>query len=130
MKKLLCAVSTLLLITTVAANAATKVTPLVTHDLAGIPGKEGAMLVVDFPPGGSDPIHRHNASVFVYVLEGQVVMQVQGGQPVTLSKGQTFFEGPEDIHLIGKNASKTQPAKFLAFFVKDKANPFVLPATR
>ncbi|WP_025884863.1 cupin domain-containing protein [Asaia prunellae] len=130
MKKLLCAVSTLLLTTTVAANAATKVTPLVTHDLAGIPGKEGAMLVVDFPPGGSDPIHRHKASVFVYVLEGQVVMQVQGGQPVTLSKGQTFFEGPEDIHLIGKNASKTQPAKFLAFFVKDKANPFVLPATR
>ncbi|KXV67978.1 cupin [Acetobacter malorum] len=109
-------------------HAETKVTPLMTHDLQGIPDKEGAMLTVDYPPGGSDPIHRHNASVFVYVLKGRVTMQVAGGAPVTLKEGQSFFEGPDDIHLVGRNASQTQPARFLAFFVKDKAAPFVFPA--
>ncbi|MBS1103793.1 cupin domain-containing protein [Gluconobacter sp. Dm-62] len=109
-------------------HAATKVTPLLAHDLPGIPGKEGAMLTVDYPPGGSDPIHRHNASVFVYVLKGSVVMQVRGGQAVTLHPGQTFFEGPDDVHLVGRNASQTEPAQFLAFFIKDKAAPFVLPS--
>lgn len=108
--------------------AATKVTPLLSHELQGVPGKEGAMLTVDYPPGGSDPIHRHNASVFVYVLKGSVVMQVQGGSAVTLHEGQTFFEGPDDVHLIGRNASKTKPARFLAFFVKDKDAAFVFPA--
>ncbi|GBQ82049.1 hypothetical protein AA14337_2224 [Acetobacter malorum DSM 14337] len=109
-------------------HAETKVTPLMTHDLQGIPGKEGAMLTVYYPPGGSDPIHRHNASVFVYVLKGSVTMQVAGGAPVTLKEGQSFFEGPADVHLVGRNASQTQPARFLAFFVKDKAAPFVFPA--
>lgn len=111
-----------------ASAEATTVTPLIARDLQGIPGKEGAMLVVDYPPGASDPIHRHNASVFVYVLEGSVVMQVRGRPAVKLGKGQTFFEGPNDVHVVGKNASNTEPAKFIAFFVKDKGVPPVLPA--
>lgn len=105
--------------------AATQVTPLMAHDLPGIPGKEGAMLTVDYGPGGSDLIHRHNASVFVYVLKGSITMQVEGGAPVTLKEGQTFFEGPNDVHLVGRNASQTEPARFLAFFVKNKGAPFV-----
>ena len=125
-----------LLASTFAANAAetaappmtTKVTPLTSKDLQGLPGKEGSLFLVEYPPGGSDPVHRHNASVFVYVLEGGVVMQVKGGQEVTLNKGQTFFESPEDIHVVGRNASQTEPAKFLAFFVKDKGAPVVFPA--
>ncbi|MBV1837549.1 cupin domain-containing protein [Acetobacter estunensis] len=108
-------------------HAATKVTPLLVHDLKGIPGKEGAMLRVDYAPGESDPIHRHNASVFVYVLKGAITMQVKGQAPVTLHEGQTFFEGPDDVHLLGQNASKTEPAEFLAFFVKDKLVPFIFP---
>ncbi|NHN88726.1 cupin domain-containing protein [Acetobacter conturbans] len=108
--------------------AATQVTPLLSHDLPGLPGKEGTMLTVDYPPGGSDPVHRHNASVFVYVLKGSIIMQVAGGLPVTLHEGQTFFEGPDDIHLVGRNASKTEPARFLAFFVKNKNAPFVFAA--
>jgi quercetin dioxygenase-like cupin family protein len=105
----------------------TKVTPLFSHDLTGIPGKEGMMLTVEYPPGGADPIHRHNASVFVYVLEGSVTMQVKGGAQTTLTQGQTFYEGPEDIHLVGRNASKTESAKFVVFFVKDKGTPPVVP---
>ncbi|BAU38693.1 Cupin 2 conserved barrel domain protein [Acetobacter pasteurianus NBRC 101655] len=109
-------------------HAATSVTPLTGYDLQGIPGKEGAMLTVDYGPGDSDPIHKHNASVFVYVLKGSVIMQVKGGVSVTLKEGQTFFEGPNDIHLVGRNASQTEPARFLAFFVKNKTAPFVSPA--
>lgn len=86
------------------------------------------MLTVTYPPGASDPIHRHNAHVFVYVLEGVVVMQVRGGKPMTLGPGQTFYEGPNDVHVIGKNASSTQPAKFLVFFVKDKDTPVLVPS--
>lgn len=107
---------------------AAKVTPLLLRDLAGIAGKEGAVLTVEYPPGGSDPIHRHDAHVFVYVLDGSVTMQVQGAAPVTLQPGQTFYEGPGDIHLVGRNASTTAPARFLAFFIKDKGAPFVMPA--
>ncbi len=125
-----------LLASTVAASAAetaatpmtTKVTPLTSKDLQGLPGKEGSLFLVEYPPGNSDPVHRHNASVFVYVLEGSVVMQVRGGREVTLTKGQTFFELPDDIHVVGRNASQTEPAKFLAFFVKEKGAPVVLPA--
>lgn len=109
-------------------HAETKVTPVFAHDLQGIPGKEGAMVTVDYPPGGSDPIHRHNASVFVYVLKGSILMQVKGGKLMTVKEGQSFFEGPNDVHLVGRNASQTEPARFLAFFVKDKEKPFVLPA--
>ncbi|MCH4090578.1 cupin domain-containing protein [Acetobacter sp.] len=109
-------------------HAETRVTPLLTHDLQDVPGKEGSLLTVDYAPGGSDPIHRHNASVFVYVLKGSVIMQVRGHPPVILKEGQSFFEGPDDVHLIGRNASSTEPARFLAFFVKDKAAPFVFSA--
>jgi quercetin dioxygenase-like cupin family protein len=104
-----------------------KVTPLLSKDLTDLPGKEGLMIVVDYPPGSSDPIHRHNAHAFVYVLEGSIVMQVKGGKEVTLTPGQTFYEGPEDIHVIGRNASKTKPAKFVVFLVKDKGAPVLTP---
>jgi quercetin dioxygenase-like cupin family protein len=105
-----------------------KLTPLMSKDLTGCPGKEGTMITVEYPPGGSDVIHRHNAHAFVYVLEGKVVMQVRGGQPVTLGPGQTFYEGPGDVHVVGKNASSAESAKFLVFFVKDKGAPILIPA--
>jgi quercetin dioxygenase-like cupin family protein len=103
----------------------TRVTPLMSKDLSEFRGKEGVMLEVAYPPGGSDPIHRHNAYVFVYVLEGTVVMQVKGGEPVTLTPGQTFYEGPNDVHIVGRNASNTKPAKFLVFFIKGKGAPIL-----
>ena len=84
------------------------------------------MITVDYPPGSSDPIHRHNAHAFVYVLEGSVVMQVRGGKQVTLTPGQTFYEGPDDVHVVSRNASGTKPAKFLVFFVKDKGAPILV----
>ena len=104
-----------------------QVTPLMSKDLADFPGKEGLMITVVYPPGASDPIHRHNAHSFVYVLEGTVVMQVKGGKEVTLTPGQTFYEGPNDIHIVGRNASTTKPAKFLVFLVKNKNAPVLLP---
>jgi quercetin dioxygenase-like cupin family protein len=105
-----------------------KVTELFSKDLTDLPNnKEGLMITVEYPPGGSDPIHRHNAHAFVYVLEGSVVMQVKGGKEVTLTPGQTFYEGPNDVHVIGRNASKTQPAKFVVFFVKNKGAPVLVP---
>jgi quercetin dioxygenase-like cupin family protein len=85
------------------------------------------MITVQYPPGGTDRMHRHNANVFVYVLEGSIVMQVKGGKEVTLTPGQTFYEGPDDIHVVSRNASKTQPAKFVVFFVKDKGSPALVP---
>jgi quercetin dioxygenase-like cupin family protein len=105
-----------------------KVTELFSKDMANIPGKEGVMMIVDYPPGNVDPIHRHNAHAFVYVLEGSIVMQVRGGKEVTLTPGQTFYEGPEDVHVVGRNASKTKPAKFVLLFVKDKGAPVLVPA--
>ena len=105
-----------------------KVTPLVSKDLTDFPGKEGLMIAVEYPPGGSDPIHRHNAHAFVYVLEGSIVMQVRGGKEVTLTPGQTFYEGPSDVHVVGRNASQTKPAKFVVFLVKDKGAPVLVPA--
>ncbi len=114
--------------TSASAAESTKVTPLLSRDLTGIAGKEGAMMTVEYAPGAVDPIHRHNAHVFVYVLEGSVVMQVRGAAPVTLRPGQTFYEGPDDIHLVGRNASRTKPAKFLAVLIKDKGAPVVAPA--
>ena len=112
---------------TLAAQQA-KVTELMSKDLATLPGKEGLMITVEYPPGSSDPIHRHNAYGFIYVLEGSVVMQVRGGKEVTLTPGQTFYEGPDDVHVVGRNASKTKPAKFVVFFVKDKGAPVLVPA--
>ena len=91
-----------------------QVTPLMSKDLADLPGKEGLMITVVYPPGASDPVHRHNAHAFLYVLEGSIVMQVRGGKEVTLQPGQTFYEGPNDIHAVGRNASKIRPAKFAA----------------
>jgi quercetin dioxygenase-like cupin family protein len=104
------------------------VTPLMSKDLPDFPGKEGLMITVEYPPGASDPIHRHNADAFVYVLEGSIVMQVRGGKEVTLTPGQTFYEGPSDVHIVGRNASQSKPAKFLVFLVKDKGAPVLMPA--
>ncbi len=126
MIKRILVISVLLIGTLVAQDA--KVTPLLSKDLTGIPGKEALMITVDYAPGATDAIHRHNAHVFVYVLEGTVVMQVRGGEEVTLVPGQTFYEGPQDVHVVGRNASKTEPAKFLVFFVKDKGVPPLVPA--
>jgi quercetin dioxygenase-like cupin family protein len=113
---------------TLAAQEA-KVTTLMSKDLTDLPGnKEGLMVTVEYPPGSSDPIHRHNAHAFVYVLQGSIVMQVRGGKEVTLTPGQTFYEGPNDVHVVGRNASKTKPAKFIVFFVKDKGAPILVPA--
>src|ERR1700745_3070751 len=105
-----------------------KVTEVMSKDLSSIPGKEGLMITVDYPPGASDPIHRHNAYGFIYVLEGSIVMQVRGGKEVTLLPGQTFYEGPDDVHVVGRNASKTKPAKFVLVMVKDKGAPILVPA--
>ncbi|MFL6306736.1 MAG: cupin domain-containing protein [Candidatus Sulfotelmatobacter sp.] len=116
-----------LISTTVVAQEA-KVAPLMSKDLTECPGKESVMITVEYPPGHSDEIHRHNAYAFVYVLEGSVVMQVRGRKEVTLTPGQTFYEGPDDIHLVGRNTSKTKPAKFVAFFVKTKGAPILVPA--
>jgi quercetin dioxygenase-like cupin family protein len=104
------------------------VTPLMTKDLGDLPGKEGLIITVDYPPGSTDQVHRHNAHAFVYVLEGSIVMQVKGGKSVTLKPGQTFYEGPEDVHVVGRNASRTKPARFLVVFVKDKGAPVLVPA--
>ena len=124
--KLILVVACLLSGTLVAQEA--KVTSLFSKDLTSFPGKEGLMITVEYPPGSSDPIHRHNAYAFVYVLEGSIVMQVRGGKEMTLTPGQTFYEGPDDVHVVGRNASKTKPAKFVVFFVKDKGAPVLVPA--
>jgi quercetin dioxygenase-like cupin family protein len=103
------------------------VTPLTSKDLPDFPGKEVLMITVEYPPGSSDPIHRHNAHAFVYVLEGSIIMQVKGGKEVTLTPGQTFYEGPDDVHVVGRNASSTKPAKFVVFLLKNKGAPVVTP---
>lgn len=100
---------------------------LMTKELKDIPGKEVLTITVDYPPGGADPIHRHDAHAFVYVLEGSIVMGVKGGKEVTLKAGETFYEGPDDIHTVGRNASKTKPAKFLVTLVKNKGVDFFMP---
>ena len=112
---------------TVVAQEA-KVTQLMSKDLKECAGKEGLMVTVEYPPGSKDPVHRHNAYGFIYVLEGSIVMQVRGGKEVTLTPGQTFYEGPDDVHVVGRNASQTKPAKFVVFFVKDKGAPILVPA--
>jgi quercetin dioxygenase-like cupin family protein len=104
-----------------------KVTSLMSKDLPENPGREALMITVEHAPGGSSVVHRHNAQAFVYVLEGSVVMQVKGGQPVTLKPGQTFYEGPDDVHVVDRNASSSQPAKFLVFMIKDRGAPPLVP---
>ena len=105
-----------------------KVTSLMLKDLPENPGKELLMITVEHAPGGSSPVHRYNAHALVYVLEGSVVMQVKGGKQVTLTPGQTFYEGPDDIHVVDRNASSTKPAKFLVVLIKDKGAPALVPA--
>ena len=105
-----------------------KITSLLSRDLAGTPGKELSMITVEYAPGASDPAHTHHAQVMVYVLEGSVVMQVKGKSPITLMPGQTFYEEPDDVHAVARNASQTASAKFLVFFVKDKGAPLLAPA--
>ncbi|VVE77275.1 cupin domain-containing protein [Pandoraea sputorum] len=112
------------------ANAAPPqpvVSELMEKALPDIPGKDALMLIVDYPPGAQDPVHRHNAYGFVYVLEGSIVMQVKGGKEVTLTAGQTFYEGPEDVHTVGRNASKTKPARFLVMLIKQQGAPALIP---
>lgn len=115
------------LMTGSAMAQAPTVTPQMTKDLADFPGKEALMITVEYAPGGSDPIHRHDAHAFLYVLEGSVVMQVEGGPAVTLTPGQTFYEGPNDVHVVGKNASTTKPAKFVVLLLKNKGAPALVP---
>jgi quercetin dioxygenase-like cupin family protein len=103
------------------------VQPLMSRDLAGDPARELSMITIEYPPGSVDPVHTHHAQALVYVLEGSIVMQVRGGAPVTLAAGQTFYEGPDDVHVVGRNASQTAPAKFLVFLVKDKGAPLLTP---
>ncbi len=116
-----------LMTSTVAAQQPNVVTTLMSKDLKDNPGKEVVMITVEYPPGGSDPVHRHHAQAFVYVLEGSVVMQVKGGKEVTLTEGQTFYEGPDDVHVVGRSASTTRPAKMLVILVKDKGEPILVP---
>lgn len=120
----------LLLLATGLAQAeppAAQVATMLTKALADYPGKEVQMIEVDYPPGAVDPVHRHDAHAFVYVLKGSIVMGVRDGKPVTLTTGQTFYEGPNDVHTIGRNASASQPAKFLVFLLKDRGAPILTP---
>src|SRR5262245_17380415 len=103
------------------------VTSLMSKPLPDFPGKEMLMIMVEYPPGGSDPIHKHNAHAMVYVLEGSIVMGLEGDKPVTLTPGQTWYEGPKDIHTIGRNASETKPAKFIVVMLKDEKAPVLIP---
>ena len=96
-------------------------------DLADYPGKEGRMIEVSYPPGAQDVVHRHDAHAFVYVLEGQIVMQLKGKPAVTLKAGQTYYEGPNDIHVVGRNASTTAPARFVVVLLKARGAPILTP---
>ena len=127
MKRTTLSMLVLCLMTGTAMAQDVKVTPLMSKDLRGSPGKEVMMITVGYPPGWADPVHRHNAQAFVYVLEGTVVMQLKGGKKLTLKPGQTFYEGPEDIHVVGRNASNTEPAKLLVVMVKAKGAPVLVP---
>jgi quercetin dioxygenase-like cupin family protein len=110
-----------------AADDEATVTPLVKKDLPDFPGKEGLVISVEYGPGGTSAAHKHEANAFVYVLEGSIVMQLKGQKEVTLSPGETFYEGPSDIHLVSRNASKTKPAKFIVVLLKKKDAPVVMP---
>ena len=124
----LVACALLCLMTGAAVAQEPKVTALMSKDLPESPGKEALMITVEHAPGGASAIHKHNAHAFVYVLEGSVVMQLKGGPPVTLTPGQSFYEGRDDVHVVDRNASDTQPAKFLVLLIKDKGAPALLPA--
>lgn len=130
MKRILCILPVLALSCLTMARPAmaandVSVKPLLTEPLPEYPGKEVEMIVVEYGPGGADPVHRHDAHGFIYVLEGSIVMGVKGGKEVTLKAGQTFHEGPDDIHTVGRNASKTRPAKFVVFLIKKQGAPIL-----
>ncbi len=108
---------------------APQVKPILTKALPEYPGKEGLILTVDYPPGGSSPIHHHDAHAFVYVIEGSVVMAVRGGKEVTLTAGQSWSESPGDIHTVSRNASNDKPARFVVFMLKDAGKPAVIPGS-
>src|SRR5499425_3937 len=127
MRTTLVAMVLLCLMTGTAMAQEAKVTSLMSKDLPENPGRELQMITVEHAPGGSNPKHRHNAHAMLYVLEGSVVMQVKGGKEVTLTPGQAFYEGPDDVHVVDRNASKTQPAKFVVFLLKDKGAPALIP---
>jgi quercetin dioxygenase-like cupin family protein len=112
------------------AAAEAKVTELMTLPLEGVPGKEVTMLTVEYPPGSVDPVHRHNASTFVYVLEGTIEMQMEGGEKKTLHPGDTFYEDPKGVHLVGRNLSDSEPAKFVVVLVKNQGAPILVPVKR
>lgn len=131
MKRILCMLPVLALSCLAMARPAiaandVSVKPLLTEPLPEYPGKEVEMIVVEYGPGGADPVHRHDAHGFIYVLEGSIVMGVKGGKEVTLKAGQTFHEGPDDIHTVGRNASKTRPAKFVVFLIKKQGAPILM----
>jgi len=119
----------LLMLAAVPAKAA-DVKELFAIDLADYPGKEGRMIEVSYPPGAHDVVHRHDADAFVYVLEGQIIMQLQGQPAVTLKAGQTFYEGPTDVHVVGRNASNTEPARFVVVLLKGKGAPIFTPVNQ
>src|SRR5499425_1102880 len=127
MRTTLVAMVLLCLMTGTAMAQEAKVTSLMSKDLPENPGKEVLMITVEHAPGGSNPSHRHNAPAMLYVLEGAVVMQVKGGKEVTLTPGQAFYEGPDDVHVVDRNASKSKPAKFVVFMIKDKGAPALVP---
>jgi quercetin dioxygenase-like cupin family protein len=103
------------------------VRPLRSVDLAGEPGKEITMITVDYPPGGSSPAHTHQAQALVYVVEGTIVMKAKGGAPVTLTAGQSWYEGPDDVHVVSRNASPVAAARYVVFLVKGKGAPILTP---
>ncbi len=127
MKRTTISLLLLFLMTSAVTAQEADVVPLMSKDLTDFPGKEVSMITVEYPPGWSDPVHRHNAYGFIYVLEGTVIMQVKGGKEVTLTPGQTFYEGPDDVHVVGRNASASKPAKLLVVLVKDKGAPILMP---
>src|SRR5215469_6986808 len=122
-----CAYLAALLMLVAIPAAAADVKELFAIDLPDCPGKEGRMIEVSYPPGARDMVHRHDADAFVYVLEGQIVMQLKGKSAVTLKAGQTFYEGPTDVHVVGRNASNTEPARFVVVLLKGKGAPLVTP---
>lgn len=128
MKKLLVLVLVFLVSSSLLASQEVTVTQLFSKGLPDMPGKELTLIEVEYAPGGADPVHRHDAHGLVYVLEGSIVMQVQGAPPVTLQPGQTFYEGPQDVHVVGRNASKTKPAKFLVMLIKNEGAPILVPS--
>lgn len=118
----------LLFLTAVSAMAQqSKITPLITRDLPEMPGKEAAMITVEYAPGEENPVHRHDAHAFIYVLEGSIVMELKGSKQVTLKAGDTYYEGPDDIHTVGRNASRTEPAKIMVLLIKKKGAPILTP---